>query len=645
MKDLQLYSIMRLDEEHLEEICQDIREQIERGIATCPLFCMTLVPEDDPPVDKVSAFCAVYRKFHERLKEMGLPSGVLVQASIGHGWVLSKPFGFQAYTAFDSGETRHTVCPMDEGFRAYIRRVFRIIAACQPDTIMLDDDFRLMARSGGACGCPLHIAEFNRRAGTDFTREQLWSAVHENSQLRQHWEEIFVGTQRDALLECAREMRAGIDEIDPSLPGSYCCVGNNVEFAAEIAEIMAGTGNPVVVRINNGYYTPPGLRNFSEVFYRAAQQVAKLKGKADVILAETDTCPQNRYSTGAMSLHTHFTGTILEGAAGAKHWITRLLSFEPESGKAFRRILGRYAGFYRTLAELVPTLRWRGCRIPVTDRPYYGFRSDPCYYSAWGRCVLERMGLPMYFSAEPGGILCLEGSLDKLYTDEQMAELLSGPVFLASDTASRLIDRGFGEDLGVDVRPWDGPQPSFERLPFRNNSTKIQVRGKQLIPLSEEVAEASTVFHGVDGEQPIRLFPGSTIFRNLRGGTAFVFSGTPAAAFNLVEAFSFLNYSRKRQLIDMMRKAGELPVWYDGDEDTYFRAADTADGKLFCAVFNLSTDMMEEIRLGTDRPVRSIKRLAPSGEWREVSFTVDGEGILCLDECCPTLDAAVFLLE
>ena len=134
MKDLQLYSIMRLDEEHLEEICQDIREQIERGITTCPLFCMTLVPEDDPPVDKVSAFCAVYRKFHERLKEMGLPSGVLVQASIGHGWVLSKPFGFQAYTAFDSGETRHTVCPMDEGFRAYIRRVFRIIAACQPDT-------------------------------------------------------------------------------------------------------------------------------------------------------------------------------------------------------------------------------------------------------------------------------------------------------------------------------------------------------------------------------------------------------------------------------------------------------------------------------------------------------------------------------
>ncbi len=29
-------------------------------------------------------------------------------------------------------------------------------------------------------------------------------------------------------------------------------------------------------------------------------QVEKLKGKVDILQAETDTCPQNRYSTGAM---------------------------------------------------------------------------------------------------------------------------------------------------------------------------------------------------------------------------------------------------------------------------------------------------------------------------------------------------------
>ena len=125
--------------------------------------------------------------------------------------------------------------------------------------------------------------------------------------------------------------------------------------------MLAGKNNPVVVRINNGNYTPAGARYFSRAFHRAATQIAKLKGKVDVFLAETDTCPQNRYSTGAMSLHTHFTGSILEGTNGAKHWITRLISYEPESGKAYRRVLSKNFGFYEKLAKIQPTLKWRGC--------------------------------------------------------------------------------------------------------------------------------------------------------------------------------------------------------------------------------------------------------------------------------------------
>ena len=179
-----------------------------------------------------------------------------------------------------------------------------------------------------------------------------------------------VETQKESLVQAAKIMRAGIDAVNPALKGSFCCVGNNAEFAYEIAAILAGQGNPIVVRINNGNYTPAGARFFSNVFFSAAAQIAKLKDKVDVILAETDTCPQNRYSTGAMSLHTHFTGTILEGAKGAKHWITRLNAFEPESGVAYRKVLGKYRGFYQALAEIEPALNWRGFRIPVSDTPY-----------------------------------------------------------------------------------------------------------------------------------------------------------------------------------------------------------------------------------------------------------------------------------
>ncbi|MBR5444866.1 MAG: hypothetical protein IKV57_02010 [Clostridia bacterium] len=644
--DLQLYTIMPLDTDHLEEICQDIRYQYENGTATCALFIMTLVPEGNPPVDKVGVLCQKYDLFRDRLREMGLGSGVLVQATIGHGWVLSEMFPFQQYTGLDNGAVQQIVCPMDPGFGDYVEHVFATIAAHDPDTIMLDDDFRLMsARNGNGCACPLHMEAFNRLAGTNFTREELSQALRRHDAEGDRYNEIMIRIQKDALINCARRMRDGIDSVNPALPGSFCCVGNNVECAVEIAEIMAGKGNPTVVLINNGNYTAAGARFFSNVFLRAAQSIAKLEGKVDMILAETDTCPQNRYSTGAMSLHTHFTGTLLEGAKGAKHWITRLSAFEPESGTAYRRILGRNAGFYRTLADLTPLLKWRGCRIPTSDTPCFDYRKNNSGTNGWSECVLERLGLPMYFSPKAGGVTCLEGSVDGAFDDNTIAEMLSGPVFLASDAAMRLIDRGFGDLLGVDVREWKGAQPSREYLPYRNNPANVQVRYKELVPLSADTVENSVVYHTVDGVHKEKLFPGSTIYKNKNGGIVFTFCGTPRTNYNLVEAFSFLNHSRKMQLIDMMKMAGELPVYYPEDAEVYLRAADMADGRLFCAVFNIGLDPIDVLTLAAEKPVTKIEKLMPDGSFREIGFTKDENGILTLDTPAGVLDPVILILS
>ena len=618
------YTIMPLDTDHLEEICQDIREQYENGTATCALFKMTLVPEGNPPVDKVGILCAKYDLFRDRLAEMGLGSGVLVQASIGHGWVLSQMYPYQSYTGINSGEEVRVVCPYDEGFRAYIKNAFAVIAAHKPDTVMLDDDFRLMSFRSFGCGCPLHVARFNELWGDGaFSRQEIWEMLHRCDETGDRANELFIETQREAMIDCARLMREGIDSVDPTLPGTFCCVGNNVECAAEIAEILAGEGNPRVVRLNNGHYTQPCNHNFSNVFRNAAESIAKLRDRVDVILAETDTCPQNRYSTSAMSLHTHFTGTLLEGARGAKHWITRLHAWEPESGTAYRRILGKYRGFYEALADIVPHLHHRGCCIPVTGTPQFDRRKVSGGSGGWSNCVLERMGLPFFFAAEPSGIVCLDGAADAIYSDKQMESVLSGNVFLASDTAKRLIARGFGDDLGVDVRDWTGKQPSYEMLPYRNNECSVQCGIRELVPMSDAVIEHSTVYHSVSRVNPERLFPGATVYNNARGGKAFVFCGTPNVHYSLTTSFSFLNQSRKQQLIDMMRMAGQLPAYYAGDEEVYFRAANVDDGSLFCAVFNLGMDPIDAITLGCETVPQKMEILDCDGTRKAVTFTVN----------------------
>ena len=139
---LHSYTIMPLFLEHIDEICIDIKEQIESGVASCALFSMTLVPEGNPPVNKAKFLCEKYKKFKARLDEMGIPSGVLVQASVGHGWLLGEAFPYQSHVNFTNGVATQSVCPCDEGFKEYIYDALRAITLCNPSHIMIDDDFR-----------------------------------------------------------------------------------------------------------------------------------------------------------------------------------------------------------------------------------------------------------------------------------------------------------------------------------------------------------------------------------------------------------------------------------------------------------------------------------------------------------------------
>ena len=648
---LQLYTIVPLDCEHFEEVCADIQEQINSGIATCALFKMTLVPEGDPPVDKAGKLCKAYARFRERLESLGISTGILVQASIGHGWKLSKPFPFQRYVNLTDGEATETVCPYDKGFQDYIYRALRVIAQHRPDHIMIDDDLRLMNRQGAGCACPLHMQRTSEIAGETLTRESfreiLFGGAADEAK-RGATERAFLQTQRESVLEVAEKMREAIDSVDPALPASFCCVGNNVEFAVEIAEILAGKGNPRVVRINNARYTAVGTRYFSENFFKCRAQLEKLKGKVDLILAETDTCPQNRYSTSASSLHTHFTGSLLEGAKGAKHWITRLASFEPHSGVAYRRILAKNRGFYEALASLEPRLHWRGCRIPVLNEPIWHVidaknrgldRMD-----GWGQCLLERFGIPMYFSSEDGGVLCMEGNTDRLLSDEEVLRALHGTLLLASDAAQRLTARGFGRYLGVEVRQWQGEVPGFEIAHVTNGRMSAQANMMELVPICADTRAYSTVYHGVDGELPKPLFPGATGYRNALGGTVFVFCGTPQTPYGLGAAFSYLNETRKKQLIQMLSATDALPVYYPNDEEIYLRAADVDDGSLFCALFNLGGDVIEETELVVHRPIKEILRLMPDGSFSKVEFSAQERGLV-LKESCRPLDPLILILR
>lgn len=644
MKSLNNFAVIPLLKDHIDETCQDIKNMYDNGVISYPLMMMTLTPESDPPIDKAKKYCELYVVYRDKLASVGVPCGVLVQASVGHGYKLGKTFPFQHFIGMSNGASYDTVCPYDKGFLDYIYDALRQIAMCSPAHIMIDDDLRLIGRGTCGCGCELHVKRFNDLAKTDLSRQEIYDILISGK--NPEYEKIYIETQKEAVLAAAKAMRRAIDDVDPSIGGSFCCVGNNAEFGAEISQILSGKGNPVTIRINNANYTAEGPRNLIRSFHKAASQVAKLRDTADIILAETDTCPQNRYSTGAMQLHSHFTGSLLEGTNGAKHWLNRLSAYEPASGKAYRKILAKYSGFYEFLAQIVPKIKWDGFCIPVLNKPTFRFGSNAFAEAdgnnAWSDCVLSRLGLPMYYSDKSDGILCLEG--DVFMSDNEIEKALCKTVILSSDSAKQLINRGYGEDIGVDVKPQSGLTPKAEIDCESNNPMSLQKNLQELVPLNDNAEILSYVCHSLDGIEYKKLFPGVVKYKNKKGGIVYTFCGTPKAAYNIHEAFSFLNYTRKQQLIKIMTDGMKSCIYMPSDEEVYFRMGELPDKTKVCTIFNIGCDPIEQTEIICTEQISKIEMLMPNGSLKKVDF-VSNKNMYTLDACARTLEPVVLFVS
>lgn len=621
---MQNYTIIPLDTSHVDEICLDIKNQYENGIANCALFLLTLVPEGTPVIDKAKIMCEKYDVFRDKLATFGLECGILVQASIGHGYTLNEMFPFQPVIGLTDGMEKNVCCPYDENFRTHFKDVMKTLASHKPKTIMLDDDFRLIARPYKGCACPLHLKRLAEIIGEPITREELLEHTKSHDEKSVKITKAFIRTQKESLVGAVKAMREGIDEVDPRLPGVYCCCGNAAEFASEIAEIIAGKGNPITVRVNNGNYTPQGARGQSTVAFRAATQKIHMGDKVQAVLAETDTCPHNRYSTSALSLHTHFVVSILEGAAGAKHWITRTTDYEPKSGKAYRDTLSKYSGFYNTLSDIVPKLMWVGANNFLSAEPTYGYENEFQKSCHWAHCVLERMGIPMFYSSKVSGAVFLDGDDSKNFTDEECRKILSGTCILSSNAAKIFNERGYEEYTGVSVKEWNGVNTSFERISPKGNMVKTQQQIMELVKLYDDVIEDSTVYYLKDGKEEVPLFPGSTIYKNKIGGTVIVYAGTPEARFSYRTAFSFLTESRKEQLVRQLKESGALPVYFIGDEEVYMKAGFYGND-LYCAIVNTGFDPIEQINLCVEKKVTKVEKLMPDGIFTDCDFSIQNE--------------------
>ena len=376
---------------HAEEMTNDIVNLYQEKVIDCVAFSFTLVPEGVPAFDKSAEYSRCFKIFQKLLKEKGVPTGILLQATWGHGGAQDEPTDFQRIRRIDGG-SQYTMCPEGEPFRDYIRKAVMTAAATQPDFFMLDDDTRFIS-CRSACFCPLHTALFNKKTGRNLSSDELREAVKSSPEDAR----IMDGILQESMIKYAHLIRDAIDAVNPSIPCSFCLCSQDVRHAPAVAKILAGKSGESVIRINNSRYLSESLRNIPSWLHSTATQVAAFDDDA-IIICEPDTCPHNRYSMSAAMLRMHMVMSAFEGCQGGKYWITRTATFEPNSGKAYRKVLSEITKQLDAIYTMKPS--WQGICIPLPSKPVFDYPTSPSS-GGWHE-TFGRMGLPIYFSKQPG---------------------------------------------------------------------------------------------------------------------------------------------------------------------------------------------------------------------------------------------------
>ncbi len=564
-----------------------------------------------------------------------MPLGILLQATMGHGWVPSAQAPYQKLKIAD-GSTRYIFCPLDNEFKKYVYESVRKLAKLKPDFFMVDDDFRLLTGRGG-CYCPLHIAKFNALTGKVYTEESLREAVQSNSEIAGLYDNML----QNSLVDLAKEIRRAIDETDPSIPCSFCCCSEDVRHAVPVVKALTVPGEKPVLRINNGMYMKDSPRSFSHWNYKTARQIQAFPEDWQ-ILCEPDTCPQNRYSTSAAMMHAHITLSITERANGGKLWITRIDAYEPESGLLYRQTLSKYAEFYRTLAAL--PVQWDGVAVPLPQNQPFNFPHNvkdslsvpDCN---WGTEIFAKMGIPFYYSSTPAGMTAISGDDTTLLNNVELQNILkNNPVLLDGKAAVNIAQRGFAEQLGFSAEPWKGEAATFEI-----ESGKMQMKTSAALSFAKltplHAGEVSTIYHSDSGliNDAKPIIPGI-----LRSENSVVFA-TPLTHFALTTSFAMLNQSRKEQLIRLLSEFDALPCYVPGDHELMIKTGITPHGRIV-VLTNLSLDDVPQIELaGLKNAPSAVSYLGADGKWESVKWEYRN-GLLSVSKDLRTLRPLILLI-
>lgn len=444
-------------------------------------------------LEMAKPWVAVLKKAADALRKQGITVSINNWMEIGHadrGRAWFKGQSFQGFVDMNGREAKNIACPLCEQWLSYfIEYAEYLVKEIRPDTFWIEDDFRLHNHSplfGVGCYCKKHMAMYNDRLGTNYSREELLERAFSKGPLNRE-REVWLDVNRDVMLSLADRLGRAIKNANPntdvalmsSRPAAHCMEARDWH---RLLSALSQGGTQI-----NRVHLPYGELSGKEFLYQINSQSMAIRAMTDddvVIMPEIEHGSATFFAKTPRYLRYTLEASIPLVLSGTTYSIYGFHANGARDSFRFGDVVADLQSYMQAIRDLnLRFSRMKGVTVPICERAAYykNIQKDYNDLAATEYCAagyLGGLGISYRYSREREFVdeaLFLTGSNADYFTDAELKKLFLENFIIGDATlAMTLAQRGLLSLIGArSVSMLDGENGEYTYEECRDENTVI----------------------------------------------------------------------------------------------------------------------------------------------------------------------------
>ena len=421
-------------------------------------------------IEEAKPWIATMKKAKAALEQKGISVSLNPWIEMGHldrCRTLKQGQNFTTQVDYDGNSCKIVACPLCENWKEYYLDFYNyIITELNPDTVWVEDDFRLHNHGDlryGGCFCDLHMKEYNKRLGTNYTRQEFTDRLFRKTpekRVKKAWLEV----SRECMVNLANDIGNAVKKMGL---GTKVALMSSAHFnhALEGRDwhgIHKGlaAGGPMINRLHLPCYDETSAKRYYFDFAKVSFLCRALLPKQTIVLPELENGAFSTFAKEARFLQFQLESAIPLCIDGMTYDIYDFVGNGVVHHFGYGEVVKKMTPYLTAVKSLkLKYDQLEGVVLPIDEKTVYkrnkpvhsfnDFAPDEYNFNAY----LSSIGLSVKGSTQKtfkGKVVALGGGNAYNFTDEQLRRLFRDNfVILDGGACKILIERELGDLIGA----------------------------------------------------------------------------------------------------------------------------------------------------------------------------------------------------